>query len=331
LDSSVYFLNIPRTNSGVLDSGFGGADLDLLICDESQRMLKNSLPIAYDRASVVVYLVDETQRLNIDEQGIENNFRESAQASGVECEILPSLPSGVRCRGGIPYHNFVEQLLASPEQLVEGFLKAPPWGDSYSFRVFADYQHFQHSLAELRDKFKKKANLVSSWTESDGDSTWRFNMRPNTTPNNVRVGPMLQSGNVLYPPDTPKVSWVMNPDDYRTFWAGGRDLDVCASIYGSQGFETDVVGFIWGRDLVWNPSKKMWTLGGSNSSRDSAAQPNIKNMMNQIGGNIGHPLYNDVKVLLLNRARIFLTRGILATFVYAEDEGTRAFLRTLES
>ena len=74
----------------------------------------------------------------------------------------------------------------------------------------------------------------------------------------------------------------------------------------------------------------MWALGGSNTSRDSSATPNIRDKMNQIGGNISHPLYDDVKRLLLNRARIFLTRGILATFVYAEDEGTRAFLRTLE-
>jgi uncharacterized protein len=332
LDSSVYFLNIPRTNSGVLDSGFGGADLDLLICDEAQRMLKNSLRIAHDRASVVVYLVDETQRLNIDEQGIEQNFREGAQAAGVEFEKLPSLPAGVRCRGGIPYHNFVEQLLASPSQLANGFLKPAPWGDSYRFRAFDDYEQFQQALVQLRDKFNMKVALVASWTESDGDSKWRINMRPKTSPNNVRVGPNLQSGNFLYAPDIPNVSWVMNPDDYRTFWAGGSDLDVCASIYGSQGFETDAVGFIWGKDLVWNQAQRTWALGGGHTSRDTAGgtQQNIKNLMNQIGDNTGHSLYNDVKTLLLNRARIFLTRGILATFVYAEDEGTRAFLKTLE-
>jgi hypothetical protein len=59
----------------------------------------------------------------------------------------------------------------------------------------------------------------------------------------------------------------MNPDDYRAFWSGeSSSLDICASIYGSQGFESDVVGFVWGRDLVWN--ENTWMLGGRNSSRD---------------------------------------------------------------
>ena len=40
-------------------------------------------------------------------------------------------------------------------------------------------------------------------------------------------------------------------------------------------------------------------------------------------------MYEDTRTLLLNRVRIFLTRGILATFVYAEDEATRRFLMSM--
>jgi hypothetical protein len=111
------------------------------------------------------------------------------------------------------------------------------------------------------------------------------------------------------------------------------ELDICASIYGSQGFESDVVGFIWGRDLVWDNNSDDWILGGQNTSYDYSGgtirQMSIKNLMNQIGDDINHQHYDDVKTLLLNRARIFLTRGILGTYIYAEDNSTRDFLLTL--
>ena len=51
--------------------------------------------------------------------------------------------------------------------------------------------------------------------------------------------------------------------------------------------------------------------------------------MNQIGDDKAHQHYDDVKTLLLNRARIFLTRGILGTYIYCEDEATRDFLLSL--
>ncbi len=116
LEGSIYFLNVPRTNRGILDAGFRGTNLDLLICDEAQRMLKDSLPVALSRAPVIVFLVDETQRLNMDEQGVENNFRKAAAQTNFPFKVLPSLPAGVRCRGGIPYHSFVERLLTAPER-----------------------------------------------------------------------------------------------------------------------------------------------------------------------------------------------------------------------
>ena len=126
----------------------------------------------------------------------------------------------------------------------------------------------------------------------------------------------------------------MNPDDYRVFWSGiSSELDICASIYGSQGFESDIVGFIWGRDLVWDVGMDDWKLGGANTSCDYSGgtirQMSIKNLMNQIDDDANRQYYDDVKTLLLNRARIFLTRGILGTYIYAEDNSTREFLLSL--
>jgi len=113
----------------------------------------------------------------------------------------------------------------------------------------------------------------------------------------------------------------------------GYSSDTCASIYGSQGFESDIVGFIWGRDLIWDSIANDWKLGGKNTSLDYSGGTlrtmSIKNLMDQIGNNINHQHYDGVKTLLLNRARIFMTRGVLGTYIYAEDNDTRDFLLSL--
>ena len=152
---------------------------------------------------------------------------------------------------------------------------------------------------------------------------------------NKRVGSRLQSGNTIYSKGTSDIFWVMDKEDNREFWIEevSSDLDICASIYGTQGFESDIVGFIWGRDLVWDNNLNDWKLGGKNTSYDYSGGTNkamsIKKLMDQIGDDKNHQHYDDVKTLLLNRARIFLTRGILGTYIYCEDEATRDFLLSL--
>jgi len=52
LAGSVYFINVPRTNAGIADSRFKARDLDLVICDEGQRMLEDSIRVIHQRAPV---------------------------------------------------------------------------------------------------------------------------------------------------------------------------------------------------------------------------------------------------------------------------------------
>ena len=127
LSGLVYFINVPRNNLGIADSRFKISNLDLIICDEAQRMLKDSLSVVFERSSVSVFFLDETQRLNWDEQGLKQNFITEAEKNDVELVFLNDLPPGIRCRGGLPYHNFIEDLLLNPRSLEKGILDKPPW------------------------------------------------------------------------------------------------------------------------------------------------------------------------------------------------------------
>ena len=111
----------------------------------------------------------------------------------------------------------------------------------------------------------------------------------------------------------PEINWLMDEKtEYPSYWLGQRDpLKYCASIYGSQGFESDYVGLIWGEDLVWRngwkvqPDKIMDRIGGSGSLKSLSLTDPPKAMK-----------------LLINRYRVMLTRGMKGTSVYFEDRET---------
>jgi len=106
---------------------------------------------------------------------------------------------------------------------------------------------------------------------------------------------------------------------YPQFWYGreSNHLTHCASIYGCQGFEADYVGVIWGRDFVWRNGR--WSIGSN--CEDTIGRPPLKELVNK----------RDPRAipLLVNRYRIFLTRGIQGTYVYCEDEETACLLREI--
>lgn len=110
--------------------------------------------------------------------------------------------------------------------------------------------------------------------------------------------------------------------DYVPFYLEGKsnELNTCASIYGAQGFEVDYVGLIWGTDMVIRDGK--WALGNPNDCYDRT--PGARALSTLMREDTALAL-----ALLRNRYRILLTRGILGTTVYCEDQETNQFFRAL--
>ena len=157
--------------------------------------------------------------------------------------------------------------------------------------------------------------MVASFTESPGNSKV-------THPDNLRIGHPLTSGFDIYRDTDHEIPWLMTASHYRQFWIDRRsdDLDRVASIYGTQGFESDYVGVIWGRDLLFRDGH--WELGDPNISYDAIDR--------LITGRKGNRRWNEEALtLLINRYRIFLSRGIKGTLVYCEDDETRQHLLRL--
>jgi DUF2075 family protein len=308
LDAAVKFFSTGH-GSGLAEQ-IGASPFKLVIYDEAQRMGKGHIENAVKRGIVTVFFFDEGQRLNAEEGGTREAFLAAAQRAGRPLREL-RLEGAYRVQGGKVYHDFVEGLLTNPQKLV----LASPF-PSYDFRVFGDIKEM---LTALREKAKQNHHvaLVAAFTESPGDHQYM------TAKNikNLRIGHPLLSGFDHYKGKNLEIYWLMDAKtQYPAFWykKQSNELTHCASIYGCQGFEADYVGVVWGRDLVWRNGQ--WELGPN--CEDTIGDPSLKELFKKRDRESALPL-------LVNRYRIFLTRGIHGAYVYCEDAETAQQLQEI--
>lgn len=299
---------------GVAEKSFNGPYFDIVIYDEAQRMTKKNIYYALQRARITVFFYDESQILNAEEEGFTENFKEEArkQKKKIKERFLRGF---YRVKGGSQYHKFIEILLKNPEKINNDTTR--PWKNNYDFRVVERIETLFSLLEEKKGKGFKVA-LIAAFTESPGDLN---NM---TSIKNLRIGYPLYSGLDLYQGLNKNIYWLMHPkNDYVPFWVKGESnkLERCASIYGCQGFETDFAGVIWGRDFVFRNGK--WTPG--ENCEDNIGRPSLKELISRANEGDSNA-YNLAKHLLINRYRIFLTRGIKGTYIFCEDKETKQIL-----
>lgn len=312
LDNVIKFYSTGR-NNGLAEGNPNSPHFRIAIYDEAQRMTVENIKIAMQRGEITVFFYDENQILNAEEGGWRDNFIQTADRLGIS--YVEKKLSGIhRVQGGTAYHEFVEKLLSGKR------VKLPTL-ENYEFNVFDDITKLLDSLREKSQTHK--VALVAAFTESPGD---RNNMTGRTI-ENLRIGYPLYSGFEKYKNKNLQIYWLMDPQNqYPQFWLENESnkLTHCASIYGCQGFEADYIGVIWGRDFVWRNNG--WQIG--DNCEDSIGRPSLKNLINQ--ANRGNLESIDLaKKLLINRYRIFLTRGILGTFVFCEDDDTLKYLRSI--
>ncbi len=293
---------------------------DVGIYDEAQRLNYPHIPVLMQRARIPVFLYDEDQILNEDEEGTTENFYKHASELGLSILEL-SLDFAYRCQGGEEYHQFVEDFLLDPKSVRELERRNNRLSFSENFSELYD------DLEAIRGLDSQVA-LVAAFTESDGDT------KNPTSPTlkNRRVGNPLQSESEIYSTTDPEVYWLMDAkNQYPAFWNDrssryySNKLSNVSSIYGCQGFEADHIGIIWGRDLVVREGK--WTLG--DECRDATQIATGKRLLKRIFSSAKSGSEEDTKLaikLLKNRYRIFLTRGMLSSTIFFEDIETRDFI-----
>lgn len=291
---------------------------DLVIYDEAQRMTGENVTIAMQRGGVVVFFYDEGQILNAEEEGRTAAFEERAADLNIPVKRR-SLAGSYRVQGQLQYHAFVEQLLLSPDSV-----RPLSSSESYKVRVYTRIQEMIKALKSRAQLPDTRVALVAAFTESYGD----YSNKTARNDANRRIGYPLDSGFDRYKDSGLDIYWLMDEkSQYPDFWFKGESnkLEHCASIYGSQGFEADYIGLIWGRDLVMRQGKwKLW----AKYCEDRTGKPlGLRALLERAKKE--QQSYALAMELLVNRYRIFLTRAIHGTFIYCEDDETSTFLQSL--
>ncbi|WP_393971274.1 DUF2075 domain-containing protein [Oxyplasma meridianum] len=257
-------------------------NVSIIIYDESQRMTRDVIKTCMKRQVTSVFFYDEDQILIGDEEGDRETFEKYAKETG-RTVVKYNLDGFYRVNGGRKYEEFIKSIFS-------GNVSGIP--EEYDFRTFDQIKPMLGYLESIKSQRPMgrvpKIALLASFTRSDGRKEKR------------RIF-------------DPEIDWLMDEKtEYPSYWLGQRDpLKYCASIYGSQGFESDYIGLIWGEDLVWRngwniqPDKIMDKIGGGNSLK-SLSKTDPKKAMK----------------LLINRYRVMLTRGMKGTTVYFEDSET---------
>ena len=303
------YKGVAEKNFPFLKYGF----FDLIIYDEAQRMTEENIEISLSRSRVKVYFYDEEQVLIGNEAGTGDTFTSVCRGRGFVCE---------RREFSIP-RRIPRSYLREVRKLLNGNGFNPK---DLEFKVFEDVRIMLNELNVLKDRGHRIA-LVAAFTETPG------NKKNPKAPDNLRMGyPLCKlydpvsdmckkySNLTLYKDSDIKIYWLMDErKEYPMYWMGRLDpLKYCASIYGSQGFEAEYVGVIWGRDLIW---RDKWTVN---------PDPITDNIGNKNSlAKLAKKNENKALELLKNRYLILLTRGTKGTYVFFEDNGTREYIKSL--
>jgi len=302
--NALLFSSVPMNQTGLADDKYyHDNQFDFVVCDEAQRFSAKNIEVIMKRAPVTVFFHDENQLLNPPEQGDTATFEKVAAQVGKNL-IRLNLGSPVRCRGGKVYQDWVDSF-------VEHSQARAPKMNNYRLEVFSSINDM---ISELRIlAMKHRVALVACFTESKGKKG------SVDDPDNLRIGHPLSSGLDIYKNSGLNIPWLMDPQkDYTPYWLGGEsnNLDRIASIYGCQGFESDYVEVVWGRDFIRRGDT--WKVGHPDIITD-----NIDKLQVYVRSNGDKAL-----IYFQNRYRIFLTRGMLGTFIFCEDPETSEYLET---
>jgi DUF2075 family protein len=288
----------------------GGAQLDVLICDEAHRIRETSnsrFTKAADRsnrpqveelieaAKVSVFLLDDLQVVRPGETGSGELIKQAAERLGSSVVEL-ALDAQFRCSGSDAYLRWVDTTLGvrpTPQVLWDPT-------DPFDFDIVDSVEELEalvRAKAAVGQTARLSAGFCWPWSNPRPDGSLvddvklgGWSMPWNAKPEAGRLGPGIPKSNY----------WATDP--------GGLEQVGC--VYTAQGFEYDFAGVIWGEDLIYRP-REGW-IGQPSFSHDSVVKKAAKD--------------GSFTNLVKHTYRVLLTRGLLGCAVYFRDEPTRDFV-----
>lgn len=283
--------------------------IPVLIVDEAHRIRERTIPRVATHlrpqipqidellavARVAVFFMDENQIISPDEVGEPELVRDAAKRFGAsikEFELLTQF----RCNGSDAYMKWLDDLLQIGGQ-DDGTLLMVPTG--FNFRVIDSPFDLLAEVKAKNSQFPNSARLLAGWCWPWSDPL------PDGLVDDIVIGsfrfPWESKINKKPPPGIPEAKhWAIDP-------AG---VNQAGTVYSVQGYETQHVGVIIGRDMVYRRGK--WI-----------AQPreNFKNILRARPPEIALPYLKRIY-------RTLFSRAMQSCSVFCLDEETREFIES---
>jgi DNA replication protein DnaC len=286
-------------------------DLDVLICDEAHRIRESSsnrftraelrtgrpqVDELMAAARVPVFLLDEHQVVRPGEIGTVAAIRGHADRLQIPVRQV-DLDAQFRCGGSRKYERWVHDLLG-----LEG-AEPEAWTGDERFEI-----HLAETPSELEQALRAKLDIGFGARMTAGYCwPWSDPRRDETLVPDVKIGGWERPWNV-------KNDRSVGSAPPSALWStadGGFEQIGC--VYTAQGFEYDWNGVIIGPDLVARGGRLV-------TQRWESRDPDLRKKA-----------VTDFEAdrLIRNTYKVLLTRGMIGTHIFAVDEETQAFLRSL--
>ncbi len=279
-------------------------DFDCIIVDEAHRMLKwkfgwglgkevDVIDKLFNASRVNVFLIDEDQVVTTSDDLSIKQIKEYADKYGSRVieDTRMILSSQFRCVGGERYIDFVNKILGYTNEFVS--LK----GIHYEVKIM-------ETMSQMMKEWQKKqesghqlrliAGYTHEWVSQDDDSAYDFN---------------YDEGKVL-------LKWNVKKADRAAVLDDTQAKNVFC-IHTIQGLEVEYAGVIIGKDITYNKEKGQIEFHPEMNAKSDKAS----------GIRTASPALAEK--LIKNTYKVLLTRGVKGTYIYAEDESLREYLKEI--
>ncbi len=303
-------------------------EIPCIMVDEAHRLFKwkggiglksgvNLVKEIINAARVAVFFIDDNQAVTIEDYATIDNIKTIARECHSQVVVGEDLElsSQYRVQGGYNYIQMIKYFIGLSNEKV--YFEA---NNSYDFQVFDDPNDLFDAIKKKDEKSQKEqaeksGNIFAILKDFNGRArvvagyTYEW-ISSHTQRDNVFdvVIPSKNFGkkwNLQYGSGVTAYSWVDDP----------LSINEIGCIHTCQGVDLDYCGVIIGKDIVYRNGSIMF----DKSMHPKTDKSGIRTASDE-----------EAKRLIQNTYYVLLTRGVLGTYVYCEDQALNEYLKSLK-
>jgi DUF2075 family protein len=282
----------------------GEIDFDCIIVDEAHRMLKwkfgwgikkdiDIIDNIFQLSRVNVFLIDEDQVVTTSDDLSIKQIKEYADKYGsiiIEGDRL-NLTSQFRCVGGEKYIDFVNKILGYENNF------STIRNIRYDVKIMDSMDEMMKEWKKWNDKghqFRLLASYTHEWISKDNENLYDFD---------------YENGKI-------KLKWNIQRSD-RSAILDQDQIQNVFCIHTIQGLEVEYAGVIIGKDITYNKVTREIEYHKDKIAKSDNAS-GIRTASDELA-----------RRLIRNTYKVLLTRGVKGTYIYAEDDDLREYLKAV--